>query len=168
MNRRFRRSSCRCLRAQLCSAAGVFSDTVLAGSCQSHWGHDYGEPLGHGLEGTAQASSSARGSGADRRAALYGTCRVTRRVAGDVAGLARRHLALSLNPSPQAILVAMRRSLRRAMQRSRTTAFQLPPQRNVPSARDMRLCTSASSAILSAFYGTTVPPHVLQASATVT
>ena len=54
MNRRFRRSEprrlhCRphpadALRAQLCSAAGEFSDTFLAGgSCQSHWGHDYGE-----------------------------------------------------------------------------------------------------------------------------
>ena len=61
------------LRVELCSAAREFSYTVLAsGSCQSHWGHDYGEPLGHGLKGTAQASSSARGSCADRRVALYG------------------------------------------------------------------------------------------------
>jgi hypothetical protein len=107
-------------------------------------------------------------------AALIGVLLYTALVASHVVSQATSlalpgaHLALSLNPSPQAILVAMRRSLRRARQGSRTAAFQLPPQRNVPSARDMRLCTSASSVILSAFYGTTVPPHILQASPMVT
>ena len=69
------------------------------------------------------------------------------------------HLALWLNPSPQAILVAMRRSLRWPNQTIPTKTFLLPLPRNAPFVQDMRLCTLVSLAALLSSYWARLPPR---------
>ena len=79
------------------------------------------------------------------------------------------HLALSFNPSLQTILVATRRSLRRARQMSPNRGLPASPAKKCPfCAGYAALHISVVGVSVSVSYGTTVPPHILQASAMVT